>query len=165
MRHSHSAPSEINALLMDKQNNISRFVIAQFCDDIRQEIGNKFSLIGCYGDQMIIDKLPATLPKFGIVVKVFTGTDRPFSHLLVRALMNDEILAELEIPVATATDLFQNIASTTDLGRVGLQAILVLSPLVVVEPCKIRIEAETEEGIIRGSYIMIRERTPEDAPL
>jgi hypothetical protein len=150
---------------MDNQNNDSRFVFAQFCDDIRQEIGQKFSLMGCYGSEMIIDKLPASLPKLGILVKIFTGTDRPFSHLLVRALMNDEILAELEIPVAKSADAFQKIASTTDLGRVGLQAILVLSPLVVVEPCKIRIEAETEEGIIRGSYIKLRQRTPEDPPL
>ena len=31
-----------------------RTVIAQFCDDVRQEIGNKFSLMGCYGTDLYV---------------------------------------------------------------------------------------------------------------
>jgi hypothetical protein len=40
-----------------------RTVIAQFCDDVRQEIGNKFSLMGCYGSDLYVPAFPITLPK------------------------------------------------------------------------------------------------------
>ena len=41
----------------------NRTVIAQFCDDFRQEIGNKFSLMGCYGTDLYVPQFPITLPK------------------------------------------------------------------------------------------------------
>lgn len=165
MKFARSALLEINELIMDKKSSPSRFVIAQFCDDIRQEIGNKYSLMGCYGHEMIIEKLPVSLPKLGILVNVFTGVAHPFSRLVIRAMMNDEIVAELEVPVENVSEAFQQIASTSELGRVAFKAMLVLSPLVVVEPCKVSVVAETEDGIIEGSYIKIRERTSADAPL
>lgn len=36
---------------------------ALFCDDIRQEISNKVSLIGIYGSHMLVSEMPAKLPK------------------------------------------------------------------------------------------------------
>lgn len=150
---------------MDSQKNCSRFVVAQFCDDIRQEVGNKFSYIGCYSGEMIVDKLPATLPKLGVLVHIFTSKECPFSRLIVRALMSDEVVAELEMPITKMADEFERKAAATELDRIAAQAMLLLSPLVVVEPCKIRIEVETEDGVIRGSYLNIRERTPEDSLL
>jgi hypothetical protein len=42
-----------------------------FCDDIRFEQQNKFSLIGCYGPEMTVyQQPPAFLPKFGILLHV-----------------------------------------------------------------------------------------------
>jgi hypothetical protein len=38
-----------------------RSVIAQFCDDVRQEIGNKFSLMGCYGSDLYVPAFPITM--------------------------------------------------------------------------------------------------------
>ncbi len=143
----------------------TRLVIAQFCDDIRHEVGSKYSLIGCYGSEMIVDKIPAVLPKLCAHVRVFTPADHPFEHLVIRAYMNDEPLAEIEMPVASVSaDLHQK-TTTSELGRVAFLAMIALSPLAVTEPCKVRIEAETEDGIVRGSYINIRERTQEDPPM
>ena len=143
----------------------ARLVIAQFCDDIRHEVGNKFSLMGCYGDDMVFDKLPAVAPKLCAQIRVITPADRPFTRLIMRARINDDILAELEMPISSLAESFQLKAGTTETGRVSLVAMMVFSPLAVSEPCKIRIEAETEDGIILGSGLSIRERTPEDPPV
>jgi hypothetical protein len=55
-----------------------RTVIAQFCDDVRQEIGNKFSLMGCYGTDLYVPAFPFTLPKLCAFVHVRTPRERPF---------------------------------------------------------------------------------------
>jgi hypothetical protein len=46
--------------------------LSYFCDDIRFEQQNKFSLIGCYGPDMILQQqpLPVLLPKLGILIQV-----------------------------------------------------------------------------------------------
>ncbi len=38
------------------------------CDDVRNEIGNKLSIMGIYGPELWIGKLPAVMPKLCFVV-------------------------------------------------------------------------------------------------
>lgn len=143
----------------------ARLVTAQFCDDIRHEVGNKYSLMGCYGNEMIVDKIPSVLPKLCAHVRIFTPASRPFEHLVIRAYMNDDLIAEIEMPVTeVSADLHQK-AAASELGRVAFLAMMAFSPLAITESCKVRIEAETEDGIVHGSYIHIRERTSEDPPM
>jgi hypothetical protein len=46
------------------------FGIATFCDDIREEVGGKISLIGCYGPDMQFTGIsfPIVIPKLGVHV-------------------------------------------------------------------------------------------------
>lgn len=143
----------------------SRLVIAQFCDDIRHEIGGKITLVGCYAGEMIIDKLPAVLPKLCTQITAITPDGRPFERLLLRAYINGDILAELEMPTQAMKESIQKKQLKSELGRLSAMALMAFSPLAVTEPCKVRIEAETEDGIIAGSFLRIRERTPDDPPI
>lgn len=143
----------------------SRLVIAQFCDDIRHEIGGKITLVGCYHGEMIIDKLPAILPKLCAQISVFTPAGRPFERLLLRANINGDPLAEIEMPIQALNESIQTRKLKPELGRLSTMALMAFSPLPVIEPCKVRIEAETEDGITQGSFLIIRERTPDDPPI
>lgn len=143
----------------------SGLVIAQFCDDIRQEIGGKITLVGCYGSEMIIDKLPAVLPKLCAQISVFTPFGRPFERLLLRANLNGDTLAEIEMPTREMNESIQKKQLKPELGLLSAMALMAFSPLPVNEPCKLRIEAETEYGIILGSFLTIRERTLDDPPI
>ena len=142
--------------------NESRVVIAQFCDDIRHEVGNKYSLMGCYGGEMIIDKLPALLPKLCVQVRVLTPIDQPFTKLLIRAVLNGESIAEVDVPAQTMAQSYQDQTTLSDAERHVVVAIIAISPLPVSEPCQLKIEAETEDGMLRGSSLRIRERTAAD---
>lgn len=140
--------------------NESRVVIAQFCDDIRHEVGNKYSLMGCYGGEMIIDKLPALLPKLCVQVRVLTPVDQPFTKLLIRAVLNGESIAEVDVPAQKMAQSYQ--ASLSDAEQHVVVAIIAISPLPVSEPCQLKIEAETEDDVLRGNSLSIRERTAND---
>ncbi|MDP1679015.1 MAG: hypothetical protein Q8L02_02625 [Candidatus Nitrotoga sp.] len=141
-----------------------RVVFAYFCDDIRQEVGNKFSFVGCYQGVMVVQQFPAQLPKLCAHIIVLTPTGKPFERLVLRAKLNEDVVAELEFPVSNWVDNFNEKAASTELGRLSVQAMIVLSPLIVTEPSKLYTEAETEDGIISGSYLTIRAPLPEELP-
>jgi hypothetical protein len=43
-------------------------MVALFCDDVRNEVGNKLSLMGVYGQDLLLREFPATLPKLCAVM-------------------------------------------------------------------------------------------------
>lgn len=78
-----------------------RHVITLICDDVRQELGNKLSIMGIYDDTIIPSELPARLQKLAFfqrwedvedaqTVRIeFSGTALAGSHII-----NGEIVAE-----------------------------------------------------------------------
>jgi len=131
-------------------------VVALFCDDIRQELGNKYSLMGCYGDELIIEQLPAVLGKLCVQLRAITPADQPFEKLIFRAFLNDELLAEIEMPKAQLEEAKNLIASRDDAKRLTVMAIMGFSPLAISEESRLRVEAESEEGILRGGVLTIK---------
>jgi hypothetical protein len=141
--------------------SVDRFVSVQFCDDIRQEVGNKFSLIGCYGDSIQVNPIPSVIPKLCASVKVYTPIGRPFAKLIVRILRGDTPIAEMLFPP-------EGFAESLRPSRDGAQWLLVyamfaMTPFQVEAPCSLRVEAETEEGTVSGGTIWI-DRPPTAAP-
>lgn len=132
-----------------------RFVTFQFCDDIRQEIGNKYSLIGCYPGGIIqVAPIPSVLPKLCAVVRVQTPAGRPFKKLITRILRDDKAIGE----IAFVPESFSLPATPLPDGAKwqSLTAVFVLTPFPVDAPCILRIEAETEEEILSGGSLWIQ---------
>ena len=125
-----------------------RLLTVQFCDDIRQEVGNKFSLMGCYGDDMFFQSLPATLPKFCAYVKAITPRQRPFSRLTFRGILNGESLGEVNIS-DEALSKMKEFAARSEGERVAGAASMTIAPFLVAEPSVLYIEAETESETLR----------------
>lgn len=44
-----------------------------FCDDIRQEVGNKVTLVGCYGNELQTNSLPTVLPKICVHFSILSN--------------------------------------------------------------------------------------------
>ncbi len=132
----------------------TRYVTVQFCDDIRQEIGNKYSLVGCYGPTMLLSAVPVILPKLCAFVRIYTPANRPFAKLSIRVLRGDQLLTEMEIPqeVLASISAVEHLAGE---NVVMLGSGLAISPLPIEEPCKLRIEVETDEGPLKGETLRI----------
>lgn len=138
----------------------ARYVTVQFCDDIRQEVGNKYSLVGCYGPSMLLSAMPVVLPKLCAFVRIYTPVNRPFAKLSIRVLRGDQLLTEMDIP----QEVLASIRAVEHLP--GEDAIIVgsglaISPLAIEEPCMLRIEVDTDEGPLKGDTLRIeRASTP-----
>jgi hypothetical protein len=83
---------------------VTDFII---CDDIRHEMDNKISLMGIYGDSLLV-KGDAAAP-FNFLLGVYVRIEilpedaRPDAYLLVVAL-NNEPLGEVRSPIAIPAD-------------------------------------------------------------
>lgn len=57
-----------------------------FCDDIREEVGNRVTIVGVMSDAVYLDTVPAILPKFGIYARIRLPIDYAAKNILFRIL-------------------------------------------------------------------------------
>lgn len=140
-----------------------RQIVAQYCDDVRQEVGNKYSLMGCYGAELFVPSFPVVLPKLCAQVKVLTSSDQPFERVTMRAYLNAELIAELEFPSDQLQNRPANFEPISEVRRIVALGVLAFAPLQIQEPnTTLRVDAETETGTIRGMPLRIL-KAPEPA--
>jgi hypothetical protein len=132
-----------------------RTIIAQFCDDVRQEIGNKFSLMGCYGTDLYVPSFPITLPKLCAFVYVRTPREAPFQRLTLRLVRGEEVLSEL---VANPEKLNAGEEPPEWARWVSMTGILAVAPFHATRPCRLRVLAETESGTLESGQFLIERR-------
>jgi hypothetical protein len=141
-----------------------RTVIAQFCDDVRQEIGNKFSLMGCYGTDLYVPSFPITLPKLCAFVHVRTPRDLPFERLALRLVRGDEVLSEL---IANPARLNAGEPLPEWARWISMTGILAVTPFHAVRACRLRVLAETESGVVESGQFLVermRGQGPQSGP-
>lgn len=68
---------------------IAKNIMTILCDDVRQEVGGKISLIGIYSKDIVLNKVPAILPVINLVV-MFESIREPFSKIFVNLVMPKE---------------------------------------------------------------------------
>lgn len=136
-------------------DNADRFAFVEFCDDVRHEIGNKYSLMGCYGSELILSDVPAILPKLCILVRAATPLDRLFKRLVFRVSSSDRLLLEANAELEKLTR--EHLSDLLPLATRGIAtAFFELSPFAVPEEMTLKVEAETEEGVLIAGTLRVR---------
>jgi hypothetical protein len=137
--------------------NEGRFTTTLFCDDVRQEVGNKLSFMGVYnGGQLLLEKIPGVLPKLCGHVVAHTPIDKPFRALSFKAFSGDELLGSMDISPADLEKMRGQMPREVDVRMVAVGAILTFSPFVVAEPMVLRAVVATEEGELPPNRLWIR---------
>lgn len=134
----------------------ARHVEVIYCDDIRNEIGGKISLMGIYAGDMIVPSIPLILPKLCIVITVITESSDPFQKLSARIERGEDraiLLSTGNIDI-TPLPAEEGDGNGNRLHVVQLQ--FVLSPFQVDGPTVLRVTVETERGPIRGRGLRIQ---------
>jgi len=137
------------------KKNADRYLAVTFCDDIRHEVGNKMSLIGCYQGELMVETAPTALPKLCALIAATTPKDKPFKTLTIRVMKDDAELARLEIPEADLTEVAQNNIDATA-TRKSISTALMFAPFVIDKPSVLRVLAMTEEGEMIGPRLLIK---------
>jgi hypothetical protein len=127
-----------------------------FCDDIRQEMGRKYSFIGVYTEKMLIHgDFPCLLPRFAMFATCIQ------QHRSMRAIdkfvvflpgQEEDVPPAVELPypqdvMQTNLDLARK--SDMPFGAITVLAHIVLSPLILAVPGRIRVRAVRGDEMIR----------------
>lgn len=137
------------------KKNADRNLSAIFCDDIRHEMGNKMSFMGCYQSELNVANAPVALSKLCVFVSATTPQNKPFKALTLRIVQDTDIeLARLEI----SSEQLQQGAQIVDptATRKNLGTAIVFSPFFIEKSTSIRLLAITEEGEIVGPRLLIK---------
>ena len=132
-------------------SNGSRYLEVIYCDDIREEVGNKFSYMGVYSGELTVPIAPLLLSKLCVVAKVITDIDNPFESLEVRIVMvkgDDETEILSTGPIPFPADLPRQ---HDDSARLMAQMTFMLSPFQIDEETTIRVKAVTESEELSGT--------------
>ena len=137
------------------------FLATTYCDDIRQEIGGKLSLIGVYNGVMYVPQFPVTLPKLWIKATYVCNRDDPPKSLKMRVYKNNEPVVDLD----ALPDYLAQLANMPESGVplpegtqkvISSHAQVCLSPLVLDAPCTLRIAAFIGKNEIRGVGLQVQ---------
>ncbi len=131
-----------------------RFVHTLWCDDIRQEVGNKTSFMGVYTGGLVLPSLPALLPRLGIWTWVTTSIDQPFKTLSMQIVRDDgSKLADLEITDIQPINGEEPVPDTT---RQTYMAGFSVGPVEIPAGCRyFQVLVQTESELLEGPKLRI----------
>lgn len=135
-----------------------------YCDDIRDELRGKHSLIGVYREDLFVGDIPFTLSKLCAWVSVISPTSRPFKKLRVRLVQGEE-----ETPLYD-TGEYDYLSSEREEAEERVETptaffAIVFSPFIVKKETFLSVIAETEDGELRGRRLRIRKMSEPDQNL
>lgn len=122
-----------------------RFAHTIWCDDIRQEVGNKPSFMGVFTGGVLLPSLPAVLPRLGVQTWVVSPIDLPIQLLELQIVRDDGVvLAEIK-PEGPPHTAFPRVEDAT---RQQIVVGVVMGPVEIPVGCKwlvVKVKADDDE--------------------
>lgn len=134
---------------------MTRFAHSNFCEDIRNEVNNKFSLMGIIGPLLYVPEFPATLPKLCAVVTAITPHDQPFHSVIFKGTMGETVLFEFTMDESQLEQMRQSSAPIDEPMGFEAKAMVVLSPFHIPSPTKIKVTVVADGEEIRCGGLQI----------
>jgi hypothetical protein len=139
-----------------------RVSICVFCDDVRQEVGNKISLMGVYaGDIIFPSAPPVTYPRLSIVLWVVSDPGDMPEKVTVTVLAPPDRHEVLRVDVQSLASEIQHAEGAT---KHRLQAIFSLLPFHVTSEGYFEVFVDTERERIRAGRLKASFASPESQP-
>jgi hypothetical protein len=135
--------------------------ISLFCDDIRFEQGNKMTLVGCYGPDMIINgPIPTVIPKLGILVQLrLPAGSSAASKILVYFPESKEgepaVVMDIGAPNEETISASQNNLGSDLVPLLSTNVPLLLSPLLIRQAGLIKVRVECGANLIKAGTLRI----------
>lgn len=136
---------------------------ATFCDDVRQEIGGKITIVGVYGGELTAyGEAPIALPQLHVLVAFRNAPKDESYSLKIVVTMNGtadgvKVLSssDIEIP-APEKDLIPPPIDEHSTPFMELSNAVRLSPLILTEPCTITARAYLGDDEIRLGSLRVK---------
>jgi hypothetical protein len=128
-----------------------------FCDDIREEVGNKRSLMGIYHGEMFVQSVPILLPRLCFYINFVSDLTIQAGKVVIKVVKGAD---EEELMSTGVIEPEQTVTNENHLGVPYLTHRLTLafglSPFMINSETVIKVVAETDLGKIIGPCLRIR---------
>lgn len=115
---------------------------ALFCDDIREEISGKTTIVGVYGTDIIFPDFPVLQPKLSVFLRGTIPTSYAGQTLAIKLLMGTEVLLENGDVIITADPSVakaERQGNQEDRARRMADVKFILSPIRFDAPCTLKV--------------------------
>jgi hypothetical protein len=131
----------------------------QFCDDIRQEVDGKISLIGVYGADLVLPDFPATILQLCIMIRFFESeqhSDMPLDlHIYFPGDADESPTQRINIPGGRKPA--EPPPETADISvRLGVNLFLKFPTLTIKEEGRIKVRMLRGDTSYRLGAIRVR---------
>jgi hypothetical protein len=136
-----------------------------FCEDFRQEVGNKVSVIGVYQDELSAPRASVVLPKLVVWVQGRSPLEI-ISPVTIKVMLDEELLGEMKVDLANPEPA-SKADRAKELGHRTFNTVLQFIPFVVEQGQKdLSVIAELEgDSELIGKLLLRVAETPTSAPL
>lgn len=135
---------------------MTTYVHATYCDDIRQEVGGKITLVGIYAGQCLVPMIPCALPKLCVMINISaTRADPITSAVITGAFAGSEVFSMEMDEGQIAQIMAQSFSARPDGKHMMLVVMGVMSPFNVSASGKLTLKviANGEELYCEGLEI------------
>ncbi|HEY4369127.1 MAG TPA: hypothetical protein VGN07_17970 [Steroidobacteraceae bacterium] len=134
--------------------NTSPVVYTIFCDDLRQEVGNKVSYMGVYQGILYVEAFPVFLPKLCAAVTLRVLMDRRPKRLLFRMLMEDTVIAERAFDTQLMAQ--DQTAVDTNHDAIYATALFQFTPFAAEAPARLKSRVYFDDQELKAGALNIR---------
>jgi hypothetical protein len=136
---------------MNQQNELP-VAYTVFCDDVRQEVGNKVSYMGVYQGALFVQAFPLVLAKFCAAITVRYPRDSQPSSLVFKLLLQDKVIAERSFDPSMFV-LKQN--DEQGVNVVSATALFQVVPFSLEEPALLKARAYFDHHELKAGALTI----------
>ncbi len=136
--------------MANKHNLVANCLI---CDDIRFEMGGKYSINGIYGGDITVQGIaPSLLPKLVFILQIFFPIEYQLGTMTFRIRMRDtsEDLFRIELPTP------QKLEFPEDATKAVLRAYFPISPFPITGPGILEVFVDVDSESIRAARLEVR---------
>jgi hypothetical protein len=127
---------------------------ATFCDDVRQEVGNKLSYLGIYGPNLIVPGYPTTLVKLCCVFSLRVPANAAPQHVQFKLVRDEEVLFEASLRQSDLTDSKLSAAGEApDDMALTIASIAQLVGFPITQRCLLKSRAIVDGRELRGGTL------------
>lgn len=136
---------------------MERYVHTLFCEDIRQEIGGRYSIMGILGHELTAPA-PMILPKLCLSIAISSPTSNPFGKVAFRLLFDEEVLLNQTIEnVEEAKEKNVSPDEENNPTRILATLNLMISPFKIEKNGTLRLRINLDDGDeIKGGALRIQ---------
>lgn len=138
-----------------------------YCDDVREELGGKTTIVGWYPANNVL--LPTEggllLPGLCVLANIFTPLEQPFKSMKVELLQDDQVLQTIEPPAQALLEMQEQAKqSPGPMEALQIRVAIKLVNWSTDQPCRVHLRATLDDEVLYGNGLRFARQTMSQSP-